>query len=278
VAPEQRSSQSVVDRIGTLVALLIGTAVIYGTAHAGLGFLSNLSFLTRFSGLFKNAEYVTLISMAFIFVAGVIVEIRDARKMRAGRRASAQVEEALKGHAAAQHVAEISTDQVVASLKEKAGGPSVADDQLKRLVEQRKQELLFDDDYFQKELSLLIVDYLQPLPRNAKRVLNRFRVNLLITYRRGMLVSEPKVTVQQIGKWLVLAERWPQLRRSLAATPDQMKKLEDLSELPPAMGGDVFMKLIKLLSPYYEGDEDLRNFIQSEPKLASVLERLSFSD
>jgi hypothetical protein len=40
----------------------------------------------------------------------------------------------------------------------------------------------------------------------------------------------------------------------------------------------VFMKLIKLLSPYYEGDEDLRNFIQSEPKLASVLERLSFSD
>jgi hypothetical protein len=57
-------------------------------------------------------------------------------------------------------------------------------DQLKRLVEQHKQDLLFDDQAFKEELNDLIIDYLQLLPRNAKRVLNRLRVNLLIAYRQ----------------------------------------------------------------------------------------------
>lgn len=198
----------------------------------------------------------------------LVVAINQERARKASVRVAAELDK-LKGETP---VAEISTQKVADSLK----GTKVADDQLARLVEQRKQQLLIDDDYFREELQTLIVDYLQPLPRNAKRLLNRFRVNLLIAHSRGLLTSEPKVTAQQIGKWLVLIERWPQLGRSLSAVPEKMKVLEEQSPAPPSVAPlpDAFMQTVKLLAEPYFGDEDLRKFIHSAPPLAVVLPRL----
>jgi hypothetical protein len=128
-------------------------------------------------------------------------------------------------------------------------------------------------------------------PRNAKRLVNRFRINLLIANRRGLLTSEPKITPRQIGKWMVLLERWPQLGRSLSAVPEKMKIMEDDSILGPKAkvvkeepsstaaavqdaSEDQFMQTVRSLAEPYVGDEDLRNFIRSDPLLATVLQRL----
>jgi hypothetical protein len=184
--------------------------------------------------------------------------------------------EKLQVQAPSQDISGISTDEVAESVK----GTKVSIEQLTRLVEQKKQELLIDDDYFREEISSLIVNYLQPLPRNAKRLLNRFRVTLLIANNRGLLTTEPKVSTQQIGKWLVLMERWPQLGRSLSASPEKLKLLEELSSLQPSKTvtvslADSFMESIKVLAPSYAGDEDLRKFIGSKPLLATIVGRLT---
>jgi hypothetical protein len=202
-----------------------------------------------------------LLTAVFFFV--------EQTRQAEARRASAQVDEAferLQDAAPDKDVATISNTDVAASVKE--AGIKVGEDHIARLVEQRKQELLIDDEYFRRELSHLIVDYLQPLPRNAKRVLNRFRINLLIAYERGLLTTDPKVSTQHIGKWLVLGERWPQLVRSLSTSPDKMKVLEGTVDQTS------FMSQIAELAPHYVGDEDLRTFIQSKPELADVLPRL----
>lgn len=206
----------------------------------------------------------------------LFVEGREAALARKAREKVDQVLDKIMDQAPGKNVAEISTRDVAASLK----GTKVDDDQLVRLVEQRKQKLLIDDEYFRKELSSLIVDFLQPLPRNAKRFLNRFRVNLLIAHSRGLLTSDPKVSAQQIGKWLVLLERWPQLGRSLSAAPEKMQILEKQSASPgpshsPAPQLDPFMESIKILAPFYVGDEDLRKFINSVPPLAMAVLRLA---
>jgi hypothetical protein len=131
----------------------------------------------------------------------------------------------LKDETPGANISDITADQVAASPALK--GAKVDKKALDQLVEQHKQQMLIDDSYFREELGHLIVDYLQPLPRNAKRLLNRFRVNLLIAHGRGLFTTQPRVTTQQLGKWLVLMERWPQLGRALSAAPDRLKSLEE---------------------------------------------------
>jgi hypothetical protein len=204
--------------------------------------------------------------------APVVVVVGTAvgyRRQAAVRNAGAQVDaafERLKDGTPGKDVATISNMDVAVSAKE--AGVKTDEEHIARLVEQKKQQLLIDDEYFRRELSLLIVDYLQPLPRNAKRVLNRFRVNLLIAHGRGLFTSDPKVTTQEIGKWLVLGERWPQLARALATSPRMMDRLERTSDRK------AFGQLVVTLAPFYEGDDELQTFIQSKPQLADVLSRL----
>jgi hypothetical protein len=267
-----------------MTSLIVGAIIIVAGFHLTLSYLSGVSFLKQFAGVFKIADYVVIAMMAFTVVMNVVFQGVEWRKALAAHKASDQVAEVLRSQSEGRSVSEISTEEVLASVKQKAAATGVNEDQLKRLVEQHTQDLLFNDKDFEEKLNPLIVTYLQPLPRNAKRVLNRLKVNLLIAYKRKLFEPvltppKPKVEVDQICKWLVLAERWPQLRRALAAVPDEMGGLEKKSVLTVNdPKDDPFMSSIKVLSPYYEGDEDLREFIQSTPKLANVLERLSSSD
>jgi hypothetical protein len=247
-----------------------------GIFHFIFSFLWSLK--GPFSDFFSFADDLQLGLVASLFVITAVNESVKWRRAVAARKANELVENALKSKTGSQNVAEISTDAVLDSVKTMTGTSGVNDEQLKRLVEQRRQDLLFDDEYFQAQLGALILTYLQPLPRSAKRMLNCFRVNALIAYHRGLFTSDPKVTVIQVGKWLVLTERWPLLKRSLAAAPDKMKTLEELSNNEVRVKSDPFMDSIKTLSPAYAGDEDLRSFIKSDPKLSNVLGRLSLSD
>jgi hypothetical protein len=213
--------------------------------------------------------------VAGLMVAGLAMVFFNRIKEDRAKQASKRVAEALDALKSQTPVADISTEAVAATLKD----AKVSSEQLARIVEQGKQKLLIDEDYFREEVGTLIVDYLQPLPRNVKRLLNRFRVNLLIAHSRGLMSSEPKVTTPQIGKWLVLVERWPQLGRSMSADPERMVLFEEQSTAPApepsdAEATDPFMESVKVLSPFYFGDEDLRTFIHSDPPLAPVLARL----
>jgi hypothetical protein len=278
--PESKRSPEPTARnpVGQLLSQFFSVVIVSGILYYLLSFFGKTYFLSDFPNIAKTGQYGIPILFFGFGTWGAVTNFVGAFTAAQARQANQKVAEALnqiKAQTPDKNVSEISTQDVAASLKD----TKVNNEQLTRLVEQGKQQLLIDDEYFREELSSLIVDYLQPLPRNAKRLLNRFRVNLLIAHSRGLLTSEPKVTAQQIGKWLVLLERWPQLGRSLSATPAKMKILEDESNNPAASQSDdpqldLFMESIKALVPPYSGDEDLRRFIHSKPNLAIVAQRL----
>src|SRR5262245_25330280 len=247
-------------------ALAISLAVF-----AGVGFVGNKLETPPHTGILLRSLQVAMAGTVFGFV--VYASVRDFLKTIQARRANekvARVFQEIKGTTPGGDVAAISPEQVAARVTD----AKVDKEHLERLAERHKQELQIDEESFQSDVRSLIVDYLQLLPRNAKRLLNRFRVNVLIADRRGLFASEPKVTTQQIGKWLVLGERWPQLRLTLSAAPEKIAVLEKDAAASPMPPGDPFMESIATLSPFYAGDEDLRKFIRSEPALAPVLSRL----
>jgi hypothetical protein len=209
--------------------------------------------------------------LSFLSLLGTALQLRRAI---GARKATERVAEALtriKKEAPERNVSAIPAKELADAVK----GTNVSSAHLVRLVEQRKQQMLIDEEAFRRDVGNLVVDYLQPLPRNAKRVLNRFRVNLLIADRRGLFTTEPKVTSDHIGKWLVLGERWPQLRLALSAAPEKIQLLEQHAATPrPGQTGDIFESVIAVLAPLYAGDEDLRRFMQSSPMLGGVLPRL----
>jgi hypothetical protein len=257
------------------------TQLLAGAVISGAIWYFGVGLLHRIPGL-EDSRVVTWIQYAgpTLMLVGLMVGLIEEIRRALARSAAARVAKALdriKDENPGMNVADISAHTVAASVK--AAG--VSQKHLLRLAEQRKQEVMIDEESFRTEVAGLIVDYLQPLPRSVKRLLNRFRVTLVIADRRGLFDTEPKVTRQQIGKWLVLGERWPQLRLSLSAVPELMKALEYAAGFPappPAAAGQVpadsFSELIKALAPAYVGDEDLRRFIHSAPALEVVLPRL----
>jgi hypothetical protein len=258
----------------------LGVVMLSAAWYFLISLLHHIEILNSYARLIKIIQYAPASVFLVLGMLGSFLKFFELRTVIYARKANQKVAEVLDTikDSPGKNVADISTQDVTESIKD----TKVSDAQLVRLVEQRKQQLLIDDEYFRDELNSLIVDYLQPLPRNAKRLLNRFRVNLLVAHSRGLFTSDPKVTAQQIGKWLVLMERWPQLGRSLSANTNKIQILEKQSKAPQSLVAsesatgeqDPFMESIRLLAPSYFGDEDLRLFIHSEPVLAIVLSRL----
>ena len=243
---------------------LFGLAIMGGVWYSAFDFLLTLDVLRPYA---RSLGYLQLGAFALVGF-GLLGLLLEYRTTAAARATSARVDDALKAiqqEAPGKSVAEISAHEVV----RRVAGPPAGNERLAKLVAQRKQQLLIDDESLADDVKL-IVNYLQPLPRNAKRVLNRFRVALLIADRRGLFVSEPRVTREHIGKWLVLGERWPQLRQSLAASPEKIRVLETAPDARP----QEFLDTLQALAPFYAGDDELRAFLGSEPPLGPVLRRL----
>lgn len=276
-----------VTRWKVLQELLLGIAgvIIIGSVwYVVVGLLLRIEAVKAYASIVHAVQYGVPIAIAAFAGLGAVLRLVEQMKavrttLRVAtafddikRQINLQTDSGIK-------IAQISVDEIAEHLKDL----KIGDEKLKRLVDQEKQKALIDDEYFRQELSLLFVRWLQPLPRNAKRLLNRLRVNQLIAYRRDLFTTEPRVSTQQIGKWLVLMERWPQLGRSLSAAPDKIITLEMLAAYPappPAVPGaiglpDAFMDQIKSLSPFYVGDEDLREFLYSTPPLGAVVARLA---
>ena len=254
---------------------IVGATLLY----AAISLLHKIAFLQNYAAAINILQFgLPALLLALALAAGFREFRKNWKAARANQRVAEAFDTVLNQNPPGTSVADISTAAVAEHLK----GLKIGGAQLGRLVEQQKQKALVSNEYFREELSWLFVRFLQPLPRNAKRLLNRLRVNQIIAYRRGLFNTEPRVTTQHMGKWLVLMERWPQLGRALAAAPEKMDLLEKLSDSPappaPPPGlqiADPFMDSIKELTPFYVGDEDLREFLHSTPHLGPVVVRLA---
>ena len=62
--------------------------------------------------------------------------------------------------------------------------------------------------------------HLEPMPRHAKRLLNRLRLLLFVAHERKMFGGKPTLSSRHIGKWAVLGERWPELSQIVCTSPE----------------------------------------------------------
>ena len=139
------------------------------------------------------------------------------------------------------------------------------------LLQDEIQAHVADESELRKEAEEEIMNYLPPLPRNAKRALNRLRLLLAISYERKMFGDSSGITAKHIGKWAVLSERWPELAHELSLHPDVMDTLERRAGRAKKAA---FEKYLSGLTPDYTTDAALRKFCQSQPALGPIMEKL----
>src|ERR1700722_10334389 len=108
--------------------------------------------------------------------------------------------------------------------------------------------------------------HLEPMPRHAKRLLNRLRLLLFIAHERKMFGGQPALSPRHIGKWAVLCERWPDLAIVVSSDVLVMRALEDSKQ---------YAATVALQAPAHRADAALYEFcLQGSVKLAPVLQRI----
>jgi len=110
-------------------------------------------------------------------------------------------------------------------------------------------------------------EYLPPLPRHAKRLLNQLRLLLHVAIERDMFSRSSALLPEHIGRWVVLRERWPDLAQALMEQRISIGTLESchiVSDLPSEVRG---------LLPSHEYD-DLVGFFSSPVKLDAVMDQI----
>ena len=135
------------------------------------------------------------------------------------------------------------------------------------LLRERLQKYLEDESELQREAEDEVMRHLDPMPRHAKRVLNRLRLLLFVAHERKMFGGDPLFSPRHIGKWAVLCERWPELAQVISVDPRVMSRLEDPKR---------HVSTVRRQVPLYRGDRALRKFCLSvgEVKLTPIVQRL----
>jgi hypothetical protein len=66
------------------------------------------------------------------------------------------------------------------------------------------------------------------LPRDVKRLVNRIRFSIYLAATAGLLnPSNDGITPEQLGKWAVLSERWPEFAYAIGVAPDELSSIEN---------------------------------------------------
>src|SRR5258708_29693344 len=135
------------------------------------------------------------------------------------------------------------------------------------LVRERLQHYLEDESELQREAEDEVMRYLDPVPRHAKRLINRLRLLLFVAHERKMFGGRPSLTPRHIGKWAVLCERWPELAQAICKDPELMTRLENSKR---------HSLVLKKEASIYKDDGELRDFClrAGEIKLSPAMLRI----
>jgi hypothetical protein len=108
-----------------------------------------------------------------------------------------------------------------------------------------------------------IAAHVRPLPRDVKRILNRIRFTLYLGMRRELLAPAGPISAAGIGKWSLLAERWPDLAVAVSNDPKLLAQVED-----DATSEERFVKGMAGVVPGYANRAELMRLLNATPSLA----------
>jgi hypothetical protein len=199
-------------------------------------------------------------------VVGLIGSIvRGVRRVTA-RRASREIDAAIREEGPP-------TESDVSGLQSKMFESAAAKRSNPELVYQRTQRYL-TGTILRKEAEDETLRFLPPLPRSAKRVLNRLRVLLVVAVGRRMLGGDPNLAPRHLGKWTILLERWPQLGEVLVSDP--LRAQEIMVKLESAMTAAELSQTLASQGLRTESGDELFRFLSEDPVMSPVVERLIY--
>lgn len=155
----------------------------------------------------------------------------------------------------------------VEELRETVQSSSAMKHSAPEFVDQRIQSFLVEESHLRQRAELTVLQYVPTLPRAAKRTINQLRVTLAVAERRGMFAASSPLEPEHLGKWVILAERWPELAAKLTLHPQELSQLESLD------AADIKGKIAAVI-PNVDDIDELCNLLQSKPQLQSVLNHL----
>lgn len=152
-------------------------------------------------------------------------------------------------------------------------GVDVDEEQLQVLVEERRMLGLMNASTLLRDAYAQIRDHLHPLPRNAKRAVNRLRLLLYIAYARGAFGGTPPLKAEHLGRWIAFQERWPEIADLMPGDLSLMGKLEEY----PDRRRTLLTRLPEKLRESLAVDDTLETFLAApEHRLGLVMSRLIY--
>ena len=258
---------------------LFGWALLTGDDVAGLFASLGFAVTPKESPIFATelarlVDYVAEVLFAYLpaVAAGVIVGLfglyQRIRRVREQRRQSAVFESELEKGAA--------------SVPPKRPEDSAIGEHAWQALylRKRQQYLTHDSELFTKAREYAF-KHLLLVPRNAKRLLNRLRLNLFILDQQNAFMDRAKFGPEHLGKWVALHERWPELATAITRDSAFMKRIEKEVPKPAKTASKATRsKLRKLLDeqrvPRRPADDGaLFKILTDPPRLAPVIVQLT---
>jgi hypothetical protein len=221
---------------------------------AGISGLVGLAF-TLFSSLGSSATDSSAPTWLYVTVAlgSIGIGVGEAYRRRIVQRRR------MRSHALDEQIASTVAEGASHSeVKERVAAKIRPDE--KSLAIHQVDKFFVDEGPQLREVAAVIVRHPPVLPRAAKRMLNHARLLTSIANERGMFGGEPALTPAQLGKWIVLVERWPAVARRVERDPTLLARLEDRASESPA--------------PDLPASDELMALIRTDPPLGPVLMRL----
>ena len=141
-----------------------------------------------------------------------------------------------------------------------------------KIIREQEQLYLANDSREFKEAREAALAHLRLRPRSLKRLINRLRLLIMIVAARNGLKGPNAIRPEELGKWVAVQERWPELAMTLVSRPELMKKLEEARSVD-----DMHALLPKDLS-YLLENRELRDTLNADPRLSRVIGRLVFME
>ena len=138
-------------------------------------------------------------------------------------------------------------------------------------VRRRLQLRAVADEEIRTRAEAVNLDLLPPLPRMAKRLLNRLYFLVVVAWSRN-LIADDRVTPEQLGKWAVLLDQWPTAARAIVRNPRLAGALEHA-----AAREEAFTKICVSKTPPLARDvAGLRRFFNTNPQVGPTAEHLVY--
>lgn len=175
------------------------------------------------------------------------------------RRFQARLDEAReKGVEAVQAAAAGSGDDLPKDLRD-------------AIVRVNVQTALLDDEALLEEASREVLKHFPPLPRNQKRLQNRFRLLLFLAQQRNVYGGPEKLAPVHVAKWAVLQERCPEVATAVFLRPSLAGELEAAADL----GQPALQALLLREGLAHAPTGGLLEFLKDPPRLKDVMPRLA---